>query len=50
LHHVFTSAEYGVEQTPRGVPALRRAHYSFTRRELRLSVIADEFRLDLDGV
>jgi ATP-dependent DNA helicase RecG len=50
LHHVFTSAEYGIESARRGVPALRRAHYAFARREPRISVTGDEFRLELFGV
>lgn len=50
LHHIFTSAEYGIEPARRGIPALRRAHYSFTRREPRISLLGDEFRLELYGV
>jgi len=50
LHHIFTSAEYGIESARRGIPALRRAHYSFTRREPRISLLGDEFRLELYGV
>jgi ATP-dependent DNA helicase RecG len=50
LHHIFTSAEYGVAQGRRGIPALRRMHYSFTRREPRISLLGDEFRLELYGV
>ena len=50
LHHIFTSQEYGIEQARRGIPALRRAHYSFTRREPRISLLGDEFRLELYGV
>jgi ATP-dependent DNA helicase RecG len=49
LHHVFTSAEYGIESARRGIPALRRAHYGFTRREPRISLLNDEFRLELYG-
>lgn len=49
LHHVFTSAEYGIERIERGIPALRRAHRAFTRREPRISVLGDEFRLELFG-
>ncbi|HWC76583.1 MAG TPA: RNA-binding domain-containing protein [Blastocatellia bacterium] len=49
LHHVFTSGEYGIEAARRGVPALRRLHYSFTRREPRLAMPGDEFRLELFG-
>src|ERR1041384_3343365 len=50
LHHVFTSKEYGVERIDRGIPALRRAHQAITRREPRISVLGDEFRLELYGV
>lgn len=50
LHHVFTSLEYGIETARRGVPALRRAHYAFARRAPRISLLNDEFRLELGGV
>lgn len=50
LHHVFTNEEYGIERARRGVPALRRAHFAFTRREPRLSLLNDEFRLELVGI
>jgi len=50
LHHVFTSAEYGIESVQRGIPALRRAQHSFSHREPRISVIGDEFRIELYGV
>jgi ATP-dependent DNA helicase RecG len=50
LHHVFTSREYGIEETRRGIPALRRAHFAFTRREPRISLLGDEFRLELYGI
>jgi ATP-dependent DNA helicase RecG len=50
LHHVFTSSEYGVEPALRGIPALRRAHYAFTRHEPRLSLLGDEFRLELKAI
>src|SRR6185503_5982675 len=50
LHHIFTSAEYGIESVPRGIPAMRRAHLAFTRRELGISLLGDEFRLQLYGV
>jgi ATP-dependent DNA helicase RecG len=50
LHHVFTSAEYGLEPIRRGIPALRRGHYAFSKREPRISLIADEFRLELRGI
>jgi hypothetical protein len=50
IHHVFTSAAYGIEKAHRGIPALRREHRSFTRREPRISLLGDEFRLELYGV
>ena len=50
LHHIFTSSEYGIERSARGIPALRRSHYSFARREPRISLLGDEFRLELYGV
>jgi ATP-dependent DNA helicase RecG len=50
LHHIFTSAEYGIEPARRGIPALRRAHYAFARREPRISLLGDEFRIELYGV
>lgn len=50
LHHVFTSKEYGVERVDCGIPALRRAHQAITRREPRISLVGDEFRLELYGV
>jgi ATP-dependent DNA helicase RecG len=50
LHHIFTSPEYGLEPARRGIPALRRAHYGFTRREPRISLPGDEFRLELYGI
>lgn len=50
LHHTLTRAEYGLESARRGIPALRRSHYGFTRREPRISMLGDEFRLELYGV
>lgn len=50
LHRVFTSEEYGLGRPRRGIPSLRRAHYAFTRREPRITLIGDEFRLELSGV
>jgi ATP-dependent DNA helicase RecG len=50
LHHVLTSAEYGLEPARRGVPALRRTQYAFSRREPRISLLGDEFRLELFGI
>ncbi len=50
LHHIFTRAEYGLERAERGVPALRRAHFQFARREPRISLLGDEFRIELYGI
>jgi predicted HTH transcriptional regulator len=50
LHHIFTSEEYGIERVERGIPALRRAHRAIARREPRISLLGDEFRLELYGV
>jgi ATP-dependent DNA helicase RecG len=50
LHHVFTSQEYGIERATRGIPALRRAHTAIARREPRISLLGDEFRLELYGI
>ncbi|MCI0488577.1 MAG: putative DNA binding domain-containing protein [Blastocatellia bacterium] len=50
LHHIFTSLEYGIEHARRGIPALRRAHYTFARREPNISLLSDEFRLQIFGV
>lgn len=50
LHRVFTSEEYGLGRPHRGIPGLRRAHFAFTRREPRITLIGDEFRLELSGV
>lgn len=50
IHRVFTSAAYGIERAGRGIPALRREHRAFTRREPRISLLGDEFRLELYGV
>jgi len=50
LHHIFTSAEYGIESIQRGIPALKRAHLAFTRRDPRISLTVDEFRIELYGV
>lgn len=50
IHHVFASAAYGIERAQRGIPALRREHRAFTRREPRISLLGDEFRLELYGV
>lgn len=50
LHHTLTRTEYGLETARRGIPALRRAHYLFTRREPRISMLGDEFRLEIYGI
>jgi ATP-dependent DNA helicase RecG len=50
LHHIFTSEEYGIERARRGIPALRREHRAFTHREPRISLLGDEFRIELYGV
>ncbi|HEY6331429.1 MAG TPA: RNA-binding domain-containing protein [Blastocatellia bacterium] len=50
LHHIFTSSEFGAEQIARGIPRLRRTHYSFCKREPRISLLGDEFRLELIGI
>jgi ATP-dependent DNA helicase RecG len=50
LHDIFTSPEYGLERIHRGLPALRRAQYAFSKREARISCLADEFRLELRGI
>ena len=50
LHRIFTRPEYGCESQLRGIPALRRVHYAFTRQEARLSVLNDEFRLEIQGI
>ncbi|HLG14162.1 MAG TPA: RNA-binding domain-containing protein [Blastocatellia bacterium] len=50
LHRVFTRPEYGAEPAHRGIPALRRAHYNFSRREPRIALANDEFRLEIYGV
>src|SRR5262249_30134261 len=50
LHQVFTSPEYGLDAVRRGLPALRRAQYAFSKRDPRISIIGDEFRLELAGI
>ena len=50
LHRTFTRAEYGCTLPLRGLPALRRAHLAFARQEPRLSLLNDEFRLELQGI
>ncbi|HKV40291.1 MAG TPA: RNA-binding domain-containing protein [Blastocatellia bacterium] len=50
MHHIFTSPEYGIDCVLRGMPALRRAQYSFTRQQPKLSVLGDELRLELPAI
>jgi ATP-dependent DNA helicase RecG len=50
LHHVFTRPEYGLEPARRGIPSMRRTHYAFSRRDMRISLLGDEFRIELFGV
>jgi ATP-dependent DNA helicase RecG len=50
LHRIFTSKEYGIEAFCRGIPALRRVHYAFCRKEPRIGVLNDEFRIELSGI
>jgi hypothetical protein len=50
MHHVLGSPEYGIESATPGIPALRRAQLAFARREPRLSLLGDEFRLEIAGV
>ena len=50
LHHIFTSPEYGLEAWRRGIPALRREHYAFTRREPKITLLNEEFTLEIRGV
>ncbi|MEW6208900.1 MAG: RNA-binding domain-containing protein [Acidobacteriota bacterium] len=50
IHHLLTRPEYGLESAPRGIPALRRAHFAFARREPRITTLGDEFHLELVGI
>lgn len=50
LHHIFTQPEYGCTSMLHGIPALRRAHFAFAKREPRISLLNDEFRLEFSGV
>jgi ATP-dependent DNA helicase RecG len=50
VHHIFTSPEYGIEGGARGIPALRRSHYAFSKKEPRISLLGDEFRIELLGI
>ena len=47
IHHIFTSPEYGIKRGIRGIPALRRTHYAFTKSDARISLLGDEFRIEL---
>jgi ATP-dependent DNA helicase RecG len=50
LHSIFTRSEYGSAVLRRGIPALRRAQTAFAKREPRLAILNDEFRLEIHGV
>jgi ATP-dependent DNA helicase RecG len=50
LHRIFTRVEYGCESELHGIPALRRAQLAFAKREPRIALANDEFRLELSGV
>ncbi len=50
LHNIFTRSEYGSAVMRRGIPALRRAQTAFAKREPRLAILNDEFRLEIHGV
>ena len=50
LHRIFTSAEYGMEALGRGIPRLRRTHYAFCKKQPRISLLGDEFRIELIGI
>ena len=50
LHRIFTSHEYGMQPIGRGIPLLRRAHYAFSKREPRIAILGDEFRIELIGI
>jgi ATP-dependent DNA helicase RecG len=50
LHRVFTRAEYGCDTAVRGMPALRRAQMAFSKREPKISLLNDEFHLELCGI
>jgi ATP-dependent DNA helicase RecG len=50
LHQIFTSSEYGIERFSRGIPALRRAHHAFCKKEPRIAILGDEFRIELAGI
>lgn len=50
LHRIFTRPEYGCEAAVRGIPALRRAQIAFSKREPKLSLLNDEFHLELCGI
>jgi ATP-dependent DNA helicase RecG len=50
LHRIFTRPEYGCESAIRGIPALRRAQVGFSKREPKISLLNDEFHLQLSGI
>lgn len=50
LHRIFTRSEYGCQSWLHGLPALRRAQLAFAKREPRISLLNDEFHLELGGV
>jgi ATP-dependent DNA helicase RecG len=50
LHRTFTSREYGIEPALHGIPSLRRAQYAFARREPKITLLGEEFRIELYGV
>jgi ATP-dependent DNA helicase RecG len=50
LHRIFTRPEYGCESGIRGIPGLRRAQIAFSRREPKISLLNDEFHLELCGI
>ena len=50
LHHILTSREYGLDSVSRGIPSIRRSQYAFSRREPRISLLPDEFSLELFGI
>jgi ATP-dependent DNA helicase RecG len=50
MHRVFTRPEYGCDAAIRGIPGLRRAQIAFSRREPKITLLNDEFHLELCGV
>lgn len=49
IHRVLTGIEYGLQASPRSLRAIARSHLDFTRREPRISLLGDEFRIELYG-